>query len=159
MAVWFSRAIPCAAGESTRTLVSNRHVLDAARLLQDATTSSFIDPNGEVVATYPTPLIIDIEWLAPLEQRDDQSTRHETSALRSGDRDESELKNLAPGSVEWREAVSNLYPRAYKSWTFQEDESLRNEYASGLPVREIAQRHERRVGGITSRIKHLELER
>jgi hypothetical protein len=159
VAVWLSKAMPCEAAQSRRLLISNRHVLEASRLLQDATTSNFVDRNGEIVATYPTPLIIDVEWLATTEQRDDLSTRTVASAGRFGEPGELDLKDLAPGSVEWREAVSEIYPRAYKPWTFQEDEDLRREYADGLTIREIALRHERREGGISSRIKHLELER
>ena len=69
------------------------------------------------------------------------------------------LEASSSGSSEWRDAVSTLYPRAYRPWTFEEDEQLRRECADGLTIREIAQRHERRPGGISSRIKHLEIGR
>ena len=159
VAVWFSTAIPLEASSSKRAVISNRHVIEATRLLQDSTTSTFIDPNGEVVATYPTALIIDVEWLATPEQRDDRTTQLTANSPPAPTSDQADLKNLAPGSSEWRDAVSTLYPHAYKPWTFKEDEQLRRECADGLTIREIAQRHERRPGGISSRINHLEIER
>lgn len=160
--VWLVRAIPFNEGSHKGTVVSNRHVVQAARLLQDATTSAFVDSNGEVVATYPTSLVVDVEW-DTVPEAQSQAARSSVTTNRHhspGDQypDESELKELPVGSEEWRELVSRLFPMAYQPWTSQEDDQLRDECAAGLSHREIALIHGRRIGGIMSRIAHLEIE-
>ena len=42
-------------------------------------------------------------------------------------------------------------------WSSQEEEQLKEEYLSEVPMREIAQRHERTVGGIKARLQKLGL--
>lgn len=160
--VWLAEAIPFDAGPYRRTVVSNRHVVHAARLLQDAATSTFVDSNGEVVATYPTSLVIDVEWdtVPEAQSQAPQSAATTTRyhSLLDQYPDESELKKLPVGSEEWREMLSQLFPMAYQPWTSEEEDQLREECAAGLSHREIALIHGRRIGGITSRIAHLEIE-
>ena len=160
--IWLAEAIPFDAGSYRRMVVSNRHVVHAARLLQDAATSTFVDSNGEVVATYPTPLVIDVEWdtVPDAQSQAPRSAATTTQHHSLLDRypDESELKKLPVGSEEWREVLSRLFPMAYQPWTPEEEDQLRKECAAGLSHREIALLHGRRIGGITSRIAHLEIE-
>ncbi len=49
------------------------------------------------------------------------------------------------------------YPRAYKSWTIDEDTKLKEEYQSGMSIKQIATNHRRKSGAITSRLKKLGL--
>ena len=160
--VWLAEAIPFDADSYKRVVVSNRHVVHAARLLQDAATSTFVDSNGEVVATYPTPLVIDVEWKKVHDAQSEVTRPAATTTQHhsSGDRypDESELKKLPVGSEEWRELLSQLFPMAYQPWTPEEEDQLREECAAGLSSREIALIHGRRTGGILSRIAHLGIE-
>lgn len=148
---------------SKSTIVMIQHEIRATRLLQDAQVSVFLDSNGEVVAKYQTSLIVDIEWPASVQPPSDllelRIKPRRLSADAEAYPDESSLRDLPPGSEEWRTAVSDLHPRAYLPWSDEEDDQLRKECAEGLTYREIAVIHQRRKGGISSRVAHLEIER
>lgn len=47
--------------------------------------------------------------------------------------------------------------QAGKPWTTQEEDQLRKEFASHIPITEIAQLHQRKIGAIRSRLKRLRL--
>lgn len=49
------------------------------------------------------------------------------------------------------------YPRAYESWTYQEEEKLRSLYHRKLSIHEIASDLQRKPGAIRSRLKKLNL--
>lgn len=51
--------------------------------------------------------------------------------------------------------IRRQYPRAYKDWDGEEDEQLRRELESSIPLIEIAHRHKRPRSAVKSRIKHL----
>lgn len=62
-----------------------------------------------------------------------------------------------PGTPEWRAEVLERHPRAYEPWSTDEDQQLRLEFASGDHVQQMSECHERRLGAITSRLRHLGL--
>lgn len=62
-----------------------------------------------------------------------------------------------PGTREWRELVLAEHPRAYEPWTAAEDQALRMMFAMGASLSAMSEQHERRRGGIRSRLKHLGL--
>lgn len=55
------------------------------------------------------------------------------------------------------EDIRRSSPRAFEVWTTREEEDLINGYKSGMSVSELAARHQRRIGGIVSRLKKLGL--
>ena len=54
-------------------------------------------------------------------------------------------------------AVREDHPKAYARWTAQEEKELTALFRAGTTVKEIAQRMERKRGGISSRLKKLRL--
>jgi len=54
-------------------------------------------------------------------------------------------------------ALRREYPRAFESWTRQEDEDLAGEHHRGMSINEIAALHGRRRGAIRTRLKKLGL--
>ena len=159
--VWFREPVEMRSESERRPVLSNRHVLAAARLIQDSTRTTLIDANGEVVGEFDTGNVLDIDW----------GVRNESATSTSGAKppteptastppqDESDLEGLTPGTKEWLDIIKDLYPRAYAPWSEHEDEELTAEYEAGMTLRNIALVHQRRLGGIRSRIKRLELER
>lgn len=85
----------------------------------------------------------------------DWRQRDSTARLRHQVRD-SRLKG-ATGTKEWRSHVAEEYPQAYRRWSAEEDAQLTREVADGRTVAEIAEIHQRRTGGISSRIRKLGL--
>ena len=55
------------------------------------------------------------------------------------------------------EKIRQKYPRAYVKWSRDEDENLKNEYASGQQIGELAQRFQRQPAAIRSRLQKLGL--
>lgn len=55
------------------------------------------------------------------------------------------------------EKIRQKYPRAYVKWSQDEDENLKNEYASGQQIGELAQRFQRQPSAIRSRLQKLGL--
>lgn len=55
------------------------------------------------------------------------------------------------------EKIRQKYPRAYVKWTREEDEKLKNEYASGQQIGELAKKFQRQSGAIRSRLQKLGL--
>jgi hypothetical protein len=55
------------------------------------------------------------------------------------------------------EKISQKYPRAYVKWSREEDEKLKNEYASGQQIGELAKRFQRQSSAIRSRLQKLGL--
>lgn len=55
------------------------------------------------------------------------------------------------------EKIRQKYPRAYVKWSLEEDEKLKNEYASGQQIGELAKKFQRQSGAIRSRLQKLGL--
>ncbi|MDQ2097087.1 MAG: hypothetical protein QQW96_05505 [Tychonema bourrellyi B0820] len=55
------------------------------------------------------------------------------------------------------EIIRQKYPRAYVKWTPGEDEKLKNEYASGQQIGELAKKFQRQSSAIRSRLQKLGL--
>lgn len=55
------------------------------------------------------------------------------------------------------ETIRRKYPKAYRSWTTEEDASLRKKYAEGMEIAELAEYFERKRGAIESRLMKLGL--
>ncbi|MEK0179666.1 MAG: hypothetical protein EAZ98_23955 [Oscillatoriales cyanobacterium] len=55
------------------------------------------------------------------------------------------------------EKIRQKYPRAYVKWSREEDEKLKNEYASGQKIGELAKKFQRQSGAIRSRLRKLGL--
>jgi len=55
------------------------------------------------------------------------------------------------------EKIRQKYPRAYVKWSLEEDEKLKNEYASGQQIGELAKKFQRQSGAIRSRLRKLGL--
>jgi hypothetical protein len=127
--------------------LSDRHVVAATWMHQDSHESVFVNDHGEVVARWPTDLIDSVEWLAgppptvnqPPSRSPEASQRH------------------SPGTKEWRREIALKSPMAYEKWTSSEDELLATHHADGWTVKQLAESHRRRKGGITSRLVKLGL--
>ena len=117
--------------------LSTRHKVAAVYLRQDHSETLFINDEGEVVARWATRLIDHVEW-------PDQAVRGNEAKPRVG-------------TLEWRKQIQERHRRAYQRWTPEEDAQLTEEYRQGLTVTEMAERHERRSGGITARLVRLGL--
>ncbi|MEG4503137.1 hypothetical protein QUA81_03990 [Microcoleus sp. F6_B4] len=55
------------------------------------------------------------------------------------------------------EKIRQKYPRAYVKWSREEDEKLKNEYASGQQIGELANKFQRQSSAIRSRLQKLGL--
>lgn len=55
------------------------------------------------------------------------------------------------------EIIRQKYPRAYVKWSREEDEKLKNEYASGQQIGELAKKFQRQSSAIRSRLRKLGL--
>lgn len=55
------------------------------------------------------------------------------------------------------EKIRQKHPRAYVKWSREEDEKLRNEYASGQKIGELAKKFQRQSSAIRSRLQKLGL--
>jgi hypothetical protein len=55
------------------------------------------------------------------------------------------------------EKIRQKYPRAYVKWSREEDDSLKNEYASGQQIGELAKKFQRQPSAIRSRLQKLGL--
>ena len=64
---------------------------------------------------------------------------------------------LAPGYKESLAAIKEAYPRAYETWSEEEEESLRRFHGEGYFVKELAARLQRQPSAIQSRLKQLGL--
>lgn len=122
------------------TFISNRHYVAATWARQDDQETVFVDDAGAVVARWATKLVLSIEWPAS------PSAGSATSSMVP-----------SVGTTAWRHEVQAKYPKAYQRWSKDEEEQLRIEFAEGLTVDEMAQQHERRPGGIMSRLVRLGL--
>jgi hypothetical protein len=69
----------------------------------------------------------------------------------------SEVKNNATQSKAQNEKIRQKYPRAYVKWSRDEDENLKNEYASGQKIGELAIKFQRQPAVIRSRLQKLGL--
>jgi hypothetical protein len=118
-------------------VVSKRHRVAALYVRQDRTETLFVNDEGEVVARWATRLIERIEW--PPEG--------------------TEAPALKPrvGTLQWREEIQTRHRNAYQAWTAEEEAVLAGEFHNGLTVAQMADRHERRPGGITARLVRLGL--
>ncbi|MGB8687636.1 MAG: hypothetical protein WCD53_09915, partial [Microcoleus sp.] len=55
------------------------------------------------------------------------------------------------------EKIRQKYPRAYVKWSRDEDDNLKNEYASGQQIGDLAKRFQRQPAAIRSRLQKLGL--
>ena len=113
-----------------KEFTSDLHRVLAAQLIQDSATSIFIDENGEILSEWPSELVLSTEWQIP-----EDSATLRWAKFR-----------------EWR--IEN-HPRAWTKWTEEEKDALRNEYESGLALKEIALLHERSVSAIQAELLKL----
>jgi hypothetical protein len=63
----------------------------------------------------------------------------------------------ADGSKNQNEKIRQKYPRAYVKWSQDEEDNLKNEYASGQQISELAKRFQRQPAAIRSRLQKLGL--
>ncbi|NJK73947.1 MAG: hypothetical protein HC942_07165 [Microcoleus sp. SU_5_6] len=68
-----------------------------------------------------------------------------------------EVKNNATLSKTQNEKIRQKYPRAYVKWSRDEDENLKNDYASGQKIGELANKFQRQPAVIRSRLQKLGL--
>ena len=61
---------------------------------------------------------------------------------------------IKPGNLD---EIMKYYPRAYETWTTNEDQQLTIEFEQGKSVPQIAIVHQRQTGTIRSRLKELGL--
>lgn len=66
-------------------------------------------------------------------------------------------QNNADRTKNQNEKIRQKYPRAYVKWSREEDEKLKNEYASGQQIGELAKKFQRQSGAIRSRLQKLGL--
>lgn len=71
-------------------------------------------------------------------------------------------QNLSPAlngqiTKNQNEKIRQKHPRAYVKWSLEEDENLKNEYASGQQISELAKKFQRQSSAIRSRLQKLEL--
>ncbi|MEG4342278.1 hypothetical protein QUB70_03170 [Microcoleus sp. A003_D6] len=71
--------------------------------------------------------------------------------------DISEIENNADRPKTQNEKIRLKYPRAYVKWTRDEDDNLKNEYASGQEIGELAKKFQRQPAAIRSRLQKLGL--
>jgi hypothetical protein len=57
----------------------------------------------------------------------------------------------------WRDEVRERFPKAYMPWDEEEEERLRAGHREGLPLRILAERHQRSHGSIRARLERLGL--
>ena len=67
----------------------------------------------------------------------------------------SDVQNNADLSKTQNEKIRQKYPRAYVKWSQDEDENLKNEYASGQKIGELASKFQRQPAVIRSRLQKL----
>ncbi len=80
--------------------------------------------------------------------------RTETSEQREKNRYKSVRQNL-PQKKHSIEHIRKTYPRAYESWSKDEDERLKQHYSQGMTINNLAAEFQRKPGGIRSRLKKL----
>ena len=76
---------------------------------------------------------------------------------RNSQPESSAAQNNADRPKNQNEKIRQKYPRAYVKWSREEDEKLKNEYASGQQIGELAKRFQRQSGAIRSRLQKLGL--
>jgi hypothetical protein len=64
----------------------------------------------------------------------------------------SEIDRIPRAKAYTLEELRRAVPRSHMRWTDEEAETLRREFSAGLSEEEMARRHERRIGGIHSRL-------
>lgn len=106
-------------------------------LAQDLFFRAGSDEAEKVIANRPQP-----EWLA---------IEHNFIALCGGKAVKSIEKAYSAS------AVREEHPKAYTRWSRSEEEELISLYRKGTPIKEIAERLDRKRGGISSRLKKLGL--
>jgi hypothetical protein len=117
--------------------LADRHRVRTQLMRQDATETQFLNGVGAIVARWRTQLIESVEWPQPAVPAPEPT----------------------PGVAndEWRRPVQRRGARAYAGWSDDEVERLTAEFRAGLSVAELARRHRRERGAITSRLKDLGL--
>jgi hypothetical protein len=70
---------------------------------------------------------------------------------------ESSSKNMEQKKAYSVAVIRQSHPRAYEKWTDAEDTELTNNYREGLSTLQLAERHKRKRGAISSRLRKLGL--
>jgi hypothetical protein len=120
-----------------RRTIDDRHEFKCQWLRYQGEETLF-GTESDVVERWPSERIAMIEWRV-----DDAETRQ---GIQRG-----------PSLAERRVAAGAS--RLGGPWTDEEDAQLRAEYASGMQLDEMANLHDRNLGGIRSRLIRLELEK
>lgn len=85
--------------------------------------------------------------------------RHGTILVRAAIGNALDLAFAEPPSdwSEFKAFIRARIPRAYSAWSDAEDKLLRDQFESGIPIEELAERHERSPGAVRSRLLKLGL--
>ncbi len=134
--VWFVRPVSGQDRSTGDTFRADRHAVFAERVHQDGNETVFIDAQGEIVARWPTPLIVRVVWPDPL-GTPSSSTEHKPITLA-----ERKRKN----------------PAAYDAWTDEEEGVLLELDNAGRTVGQISKAMGRSPGAIRSRLRRLGLD-
>ena len=127
--IWFREPVEIQPESERRPVLSNRHTVTAARLIQDSTRTTLIDANGEVVHVFDTGNVLDIDW----------GVRNESATTRSTAKPPTKPTASTPPADERsgranprNEGVARHHqrsiPRRYAPWSDHEDEELTAEY-------------------------------
>jgi hypothetical protein len=125
--VHFARRVEGPMSTTSASYRNDWHSFSANGLIHGDGETLFV-MGDDVVESWPTELIRRIEWFPS-----------------------------RPTRGNWLAEKRRKHPRAYQRWTEQEDEQLRKEHSDGVPVAEIAERHERNEAAILARLERLEL--
>ncbi len=132
--VYFNRPVAGQDPQDKDFFHSDRHKLFATWARQDGETTTFLDDDGVIVASWNTRDIKTIQW--PSGQLVPPTTTAFANRM---------------------EEIKSRYPRAWSKWSYEEDQKLIREFQSGMKVRECCETHGRARGGIISRLRKLEL--
>lgn len=146
--IWLSNPLWGRDPRTEELFQSNRHIVTADQVVQDAERTILVDINGEVLLDFPTEAIEKIRWAPDLLAK---------SPIDSTPFEAKDETGFHVGSKEWRNYIATTSPRAYEEWTEEEDDQLRQESAQNLKHAQMAINHQRRRGAIQSRLRKLGL--
>ncbi|NJR22195.1 MAG: hypothetical protein HC786_08540 [Richelia sp. CSU_2_1] len=89
------------------------------------------------------------------EQFNQQSGGNEIAGDSNLERESPTVKNQGDRHKNQNEKIRQKYPRAYIKWSREEDENLKNEYASGQDISELVKKFQRQPAAIRSRLQKL----
>ena len=159
--IWFE-PVEIQPESERRPVLSDRHTVAAAETDPDSTRTTLIDANGEVVHVFDTGNVLDIDWGVRNESATTRSTAKPPTkpTASTPPADESDLEGPQPRERRSGSTSSKIYTPAptHLGQIMKMKNSPRSTKTS-MTLRNIALVHQRRLGGIRSRIKRLELER